>query len=155
MLSPPRLLVCPTLLYALSSRCPCLFLSSLPESKIGLACLRVLVCPSISAKDMSMVRNRWVSTSSSCVPSDLMLSYLVLLANSITLAFPLGDSKLLSLPTLLLTPSQAAVYSLVYSEPAPLCVCAEEALRLLYVCACKQTAQWHSKDCNDDAAKMN
>lgn len=71
LLSPLPLLVCRTLLSALV----CL-LSSLPESKIGPACLCVLVCPSISAKDVSMIRNRWVSTSSACVPSDLLLSYL-------------------------------------------------------------------------------
>lgn len=67
-----------------------------------------------------------------------MLSYLVLLANNITLAFPLGDSKLLFLSTLLHTPSQAAVYSLVYCGRAPLCVCVEEAFRLLYICAVTQ-----------------
>lgn len=48
----------PNSINTLPSFCPCLFLSSLLESKIGLACLCVLVCPSVSAKDMSMIRNR-------------------------------------------------------------------------------------------------
>lgn len=46
-------------------------------------------CPSIFAKATSIIRNRWVSTSAACVPSDSLLSYLVLAAEDISPAFPI------------------------------------------------------------------
>lgn len=88
------------LLLTHSPLCSCLFLASIPSSPVkDLSCLHALVCPSTSAKDTSMIRNKWVSTSAGCVPSDFLLSYLALLSKDSAPAFPRGDSKLLFLLT--------------------------------------------------------
>lgn len=49
---------------------------------------RALARPSIFAKATSIIRKRWVSASAACVPSDSLLSYLVLAAEDISPAFP-------------------------------------------------------------------
>lgn len=79
--------------------------------KTSLSSLHALVCPSIFAKDTSIIRNRWVSSPGACVPPDSLLSYLVLVANDVSP--PPGAPKLCIVLTLLYTgASRVCVVSL-------------------------------------------
>lgn len=67
--------------------------------KTPLSSFCALARPSIFAKATSIIRNRWVSPSAACVPSDSLLSYLALAVGDISLAFPIWRCEtLLSWP---------------------------------------------------------
>lgn len=62
----------------------CLF-SSLPQMKTSLSSFHALVCPAIVAKDISIIRNRWVSSPGAFVPSHSLLSYITIVFPSVLL----------------------------------------------------------------------